>query len=374
MSKHSRIVGGSSAKRVIACPGSVSLVNKMPPKPSSSYADEGTLLHDVMAKLLESDNAKPEDFIGLEYEGIALTQDLIDEKITPALALFDEIVGTEEMAYAVESVVDFGDFLPDVFGSADILGRIGDRAYVIDWKFGVGVPVPAEENYQLMFYAAAAMRTPNTQWVFKNCKEVELVIIQPPNMKRWVTSVERIKRFEGELSAAVGVALKPDAPLTAGDHCRWCAAKPLCPVMTGALDRAVKENLALMPVDKIADYLNQLPTLENFLKELQQLAHGLIEEGQAIPGWKLVNKRATRQWVDEDRASKFMEDNGVIVHELKMKSPAAVEKELKKAKKNLPDDLVVAVSSGSTLAPESDPRPAVVPIGQTLRKALVKFQ
>ncbi len=376
MAQHSRIVGGSTAKRVIACPGSVALVDKMPPKPSSKYADEGTLLHDVIAKVLDSqsDDARPEDYLGMQYEDIILTEDLIERKLHPALARFDELCGAEGMDYAVESVVDFGNFLPDVFGSADVLGRIGDRAYVVDWKFGDGVPVDAEENYQLMFYAAAAMRTKATQWVFKGCTEVELVIIQPPSMKRWVTTVDRIRRFEGELAAAVGVALKPDAPLAAGDHCRWCAAKPLCPVMTGALDRVAKENLDLMPVDQIAHYLDQLPMLENFIKELQQLAHGLMEEGKTIPGWKLVNKRATRQWTDEQKASKFMEDNGVIVHELKIKSPAAVEKELKKAKKELPADLVVAVSSGSTIAPENDPRPAVVQISQTLKKAMAKIQ
>jgi hypothetical protein len=69
-----------------------------------------------------------------------------------------------------------------------------------------------------------------------------------------------------------------------------------------------------------------------------------------------------------------MEDNGIIVHDLKFKSPAAVEKELKKAKMQLPADLVVAVSTGSTLAPESDSRPAVLQIGQTLTKAMSKIQ
>jgi hypothetical protein len=53
--QHSKIVGGSTAKRVIACPGSVALVDTMPPQPSSSYADEGTLLHDTIASVLESE-------------------------------------------------------------------------------------------------------------------------------------------------------------------------------------------------------------------------------------------------------------------------------------------------------------------------------
>lgn len=372
--QHSRIVGGSTAKRVIACPGSVALVDKMPPQPSSSYADEGTLLHDTIADVLDG-KGTAESFLGRQHADAVLTQDLLDDKLHVALAALDAVDPDGAMEYAVESRVGFGELLPDVFGSTDLLGRIGDRAVVLDWKFGNGVAVEVEENAQLMFYAAAAMRTPETQWVFDGAKEVELIIVQPPSVKRWVTSIERIKTFEDQLVRAVKVALKPDAPLATGDHCRWCAAKPVCPLMTGAVDRVVKAKLDTMPVEQIAHYLNQIPMVESFLKDLQQLAHGLIEEGQTVPGWKLVNKRATRSWIDEDKAVAFLTSAGVEAWaEPKPLSPAQAEKALKKAKIALPDDLVVAVSSGSTLAPESDPRPAVVQIGQTLRKALSKVQ
>jgi len=371
--QHSRIVGGSTAKRVINCPGSVALVDKMPPQPSSKYADEGTLLHDTIADVLLH-KGSPASFLGRKYEGVELTQDLIDRKLRVALSALDEIDPDLEMDYEVESQVGFGDLLPDVFGSTDLLGRRGDRAIVLDWKFGDGVPVEAEENPQLLFYAAAAARTPTTAWVFEGAKEIELVIVQPPSVKRWLTTMDRVKAFEDELVRAVKTALKPDAPLAAGDHCRWCAAKPICPVMTGAIDRAAKAKIELMPVDQIAHYLDQIPMIEAFLKDLQQLAHGLIEEGKAIPRWKLVNKRATRQWIDEDKAVAFMTQMGIEPFEEKLLSPAAAEKVLKKAKQNLPDDLVVAVSSGSTLAPEDDPRPSVVPISQTLKKAMAKIQ
>jgi hypothetical protein len=51
-----------------------------------------------------------------------------------------------------------------------------------------------------------------------------------------------------------------------------------------------------------------------------------------------------------------------------------MEKVLKKRKMALADDLVVSVSSGTTMAPESDPRPAVVQIGQQISAALLKLQ
>ena len=372
--QHSKIVGGSTAKRVINCPGSVALVDKMPPKPSSSYADTGTLLHDTIADILDK-GGKASDHLGRKHADIVLTQDLIDDKLLPALAALDEVDPKGELVYAVESRVGFGDLLPDVFGSTDLLGRIGARAIVLDWKFGDGVAVEVEENEQLLFYAAAAMRTPETAWAFKDATEVEMIIVQPPSVKRWVTTIDRVKTFEAQLADAVKVALKPDAPLKAGDHCKWCAAKPVCPIMTGAIDRLVKEKVDALPVAQIAHYMDQLPIIEGFLKDLQQLAHGLIEEGKAIPGWKLVNKRAMRKWIDEDKAVAFLTEAGVDAYEApEPRSPAQAEKELKKAKLKLPADLVVAVSSGSTLAPESDPRPAVLQIGHTLAKAMAKIQ
>jgi hypothetical protein len=374
MPKHSKIVGGSTAKRVIACPGSVALVDTMPPKPSSSYADEGTLLHDTIADVLDK-HLPPDKFLGRTHESITLTEELIDAKLRPALNALDEIDPEGRMEYAVESRVGFGDFLPDVFGSTDLLGRLGDRAVVLDWKFGDGVAVEVEENSQLLFYAAAARRTAETAWAFDGAKEVELIIVQPPFVKRWVTTLDRVDAFEKELAAAVKIAMKPDAPLASGDHCKWCAAKPVCPVMTGAVDRALKVKVDALPMDQIAHYLDQAPLIEAFIKDLQQLAHGLLESGTKVPGWKLVNKRATRQWTNEDKAEAWMEARGIYpLKEPELKSPAQAEKDIKKMKEKLPEDLIVAVSTGSTIAPENDPRPAVLQIGQTLTKAMSKIQ
>jgi hypothetical protein len=372
--QHSRVVGGSTAKRVIACPGSVALVDKMPPQPSSSYADTGTLLHDTIADVLDT-HQPPEAHLGRKHENITLTQELIDAKLAPALAALDEIDPEGRMEYAVESRVGFGDYLPDVFGSTDLLGRIGNRAVVLDWKFGDGVAVGAEENAQLMFYAAAAMRTDATKWVFEGAEEVELIIVQPPSVKRWVTTLDRIKTFEADLKAAVTRAVKPGAPLAAGDHCKWCAAKPVCPVMTGAVDRLLATKLDAIPADQIAHYLDQVPLVEDFIASLQALALQMLTEGKPVGDWKLVPKRATRQWADEDKAVAFLSSVGVEAWaEPKAITPAVADKALKKLKIELPADMVVAVSSGNTLAPGNDPRPAVLQIGHTLKKAMAKIQ
>jgi hypothetical protein len=374
--QHSNIVGGSTAKRVINCPGSVALVQKMPPKPSSEHADRGTLLHNMMEEILVSGDA-PESFIGARYNDQILTQELIDEKIKPAMEALDAIDPDQTMEYEVETRVGFGDLLPGVFGSTDLIGRIGNRALVLDWKFGDGVMVEVEENPQLMFYAAAAMRTPEAQWAFEGATEIEMVIVQPPEVRRWVTTPMRIARFEQELVQAVKQAEKPNAALAVGDHCRWCAAKPICPKMTGAVDRALKVQLDNLDAPKISTYLKNADMLEEWIKDLRALALQMLESGAKLPEYKLVAKRAIRSWSDEEKAKVALFAYGLTeseVMETSVVSPAKAEKALKKRKLGLPEDLVVAISSGNTLASVDDPRPEVMLLGKQLSAALSKLQ
>ena len=374
MAQHSNIVGGSTAKRVIACPGSVALVQKMPPKPSSSYADEGTLLHHVIAAVLET-GKPPEEFLGTFYNGIELTEDRLERKLLPALAALDEIDPDKTMEYDVEKVVGFGDAIPGVFGSADLVGRIGDRGILVDWKFGDGVAVEAEENPQAMFYIAAALHTTATKWAFKDVEAIDVYIVQPPFVKKWTTDLARIKRFEADLILAVRASEQPDAPLATGDHCRWCAAKSVCPLVTGAVARAERTALKTINVDDLAAALDRVELLEGWIKDARELAQTLLENGTEVPGYKLVAKRATRQWVDEYAALGALLNTGAFVtHELtELKSPAQVEKMLKKHKIAMPEGLITAVSSGNTLASADDPRPAVLQVGRQLTAALGKL-
>ena len=368
---HSNIVGGSTARRVINCPASVKLVAKMPPQPSSEHADRGTLLHDAIAKIL--DGAAAESVIGMKYKDQVLTQELYDEKITPALDALNAVDPDGVMEYAVESRVGFGDFLPNVFGSTDLLGRIGKRAIVLDWKFGDGVVVDAVENPQLLFYAAAAMRTDKVSWVFKGVEEIECIIVQPPMVRRWVTTPARVQEFEQELAYAVRLSTWDTAPIQVGGHCKWCAAKPICPLMTGAAERALKVQLAELPIQQISVQLQQADMLESYIKDLRALAFQMLESGSPLPGYKLVAKRGTRQWANEHEVDAWVDVNKIEnAYDTKLKSPAQMEKLV--GKKGLPDELVVTISSGSTLALESDPRPAVLQIGKQLTAALSKLQ
>jgi hypothetical protein len=267
--------------------------------------------------------------------------------------------------------------LEGVFGNADLIGRIGDRAVVLDWKFGDGVMVEAEESEQGLFYAAAALKTSKVQWAFDGATEVEIVIVQPPHVRRWVTTFKRVHEFERELVVAVQAAKRPDAPVVIGDHCRWCTAKPICPQVSGAVDRVTHTALATVDPEALGQALALAERLEDFIADARKLAQARLEKGMPVPGYKLVPKRAVRQWVKPAEVEHQLIALGLprdqVVKE-EIISPAQAEKVLKKSKMALPDDLVVAVSSGNTLAPESDPRPAVVLIGQQLVAALSKIK
>jgi hypothetical protein len=353
----------------------VALVAKMPEQEGSSYANEGSLLHEAIAVVLDT-ACPPEDMVGFEAHGLTLTEDLLDRKLHPALALLCEYDPEKKLEYITEATVDFGDLLPGVFGSSDIVGRLNGRAVILDWKFGDGVMVEAEENMQLMFYAAAAMRTASCQWAFDGVTEVECVIIQPPYIRTWTTTVDRIRKFERQLTRAVASSAIPNAPLNLGDHCRWCTAKPVCPLKSGQLDRARLAAMKEIDVGKLTEYLAAADAVEDFIKSCRALAHDMLEKGVPVPGYKLVAKRATRHWADPTTAKARLLELGLTetdVTKTELLSVAQSEKVLKKHKIELPADMVVAVSSGSTMTVETDPRPPVVQIGKQLAAALSKL-
>jgi len=376
MAAHSLIVGGSSAKRVIACPRSVALSRQVPPQGSSSYADEGTLLHEVMSLILTYGD-EPEDYLGRQFADAEVTQDLIEDKLKPALAALDEIDPQGVMDFMVEIAVSYEPLLPGVFGSADLIGRIGKTAYVLDWKFGSGVMVDAEENYQGLFYAGAAMRTKTAARFFDGCDEIKIVIVQPPNVSIWTTTPARVAEFERELVLAVKKTEMPDALLASGEHCRWCRAKPVCPLMNGDADRALLKQVRELDGETVGAYLAKADLLDGWIKDLRATARTMLEQGQAVPGYKLVPKRAMRQWSDPGAVPAALKDLGLEDHDMfetKLRSPTQTEKVLKLYKLALPDDLVISVSSGTTLAPESDPRPSVDSPTRRLAAALAKVR
>jgi hypothetical protein len=342
---------------VIACPGSVKLVRRAPPQVENAYMAQGTKLHKAVERQIMTGDLNWSDF-----------DDAEEAKIRFALEFIDELDPHE---YDVEVVVRW-DEVAGAFGTVDFIGKRDYRAFVVDWKFGDGVPVEAENNPQLMFYALAALRS--NHWAFRDAASIELVIVQPPYVRRWTTDVPRLLSFEDELRSALRLAELENPPLAVGSHCRFCPAKVMCPKQNGEIDRLVRQRLEALSNEELGRALELADMLESFSKSARDLVQQKLTAGLPVPGWKIVPKIARRQWTNESDAWAALVAAGAPESELKeLRSVAQIEKVLKKHKIALPAEVVTQVSSGDTIAPESDPRPAKVLLGQQMAAALSKL-
>lgn len=369
MSAHSDVVGGSTAGRLMACPASYKLSQGIEKK-SSSFADEGSMLHAAMEEILLREKTR-EEMIGYEneeYPGHVLTDELWDEMIAPALEALDDIACQYgEYDFECEARVKYPD-IDGAFGTADIIGGNDKYSFILDFKFGRGVMVGAERSSQLAFYTQAAIHTPELADLFQFKKPIVQAIIQPafePAMDVYVTNHHEIAEFHDQLLAAWEAAQFEKAPAAVGEHCRFCPAMPICPEQRKGVDLALPKVDQEVEVAELGDLMALCDRLEPWIKAVRKAAHDTLEAGDRVDGWKLVPKRATRRWVSDAEALKKMAGQKLTqddTMEKKVISPAKAEKLFKKKGLDFDkmSDFVIAVSNGNTLAPESDPRPDAI--------------
>lgn len=367
---HSQI-GASSLYRWSRCPGSVKLSENIPSS-TSKYAEEGTKAHDGAAHRIQKGRF-PEEW----SSGIFLAQypDMISAVMTYVNRV-EEIILTDKDSndvVLIEHRFHLKQIHPDAFGTGDavIYKHRSRTLYILDYKHGKGHVVDVKDNPQLKYYALGALLS------LPEIRPTKVVseIIQPrayhedgPIRSEGYAAADLLD-FAMELKGYIAETEKPNAPIIPGDHCHFCPAKPHCPSLHKKSVEAAKQvfspQTAYDPV-KLADTLALLPAIEAWVKGVREFAYSEAEAGRTPPGYKLVPKRATRQFTDikavEQRiAARFQ--SGMIdecYSPRELKSVAQIEKVLgKKDFTAQVGDLVVAVSSGSTLVPESDKRDAL---------------
>lgn len=353
---HSSIVGGSSAARRLACPGSLELERRLPAgfDTSSEAAREGSALHAAMEWLLDTDEPRhARDLLARRFGGYLMTDQLIAEAIIPALTYFGSIVADAE--YEVEVTAPFPG-IEGAFGTTDIVAfPAPHRLIVFDWKFGKGVPVAAGGNPQLLFYAACTLER---YQLWDTVKVVELAICQPRigNSSVWITDVQTVRDFVADLQRA----LRGPPVIEMGAHCKFCPAMALCPAQQAHARRAHDWRVA---AGEISQAMDMVPALEDWINSVKQAAHDALEAGQPIDGYKLVEKRTTRSWaLDESEVIKVLTDAGLDLDTAAPRSVLSVaqaEKALKTIGSEVQKQYVRTSSSGTTVVPEDDKRPAI---------------
>jgi hypothetical protein len=394
MGEHSVTAGGSMMARRLACTKALQLELKLPPgdDEGSEYAREGTAFHEAMVALL-SEGIDPADLTGRFFYDRIITEDDVADCLRPALMALHELMAQfpdETFDIRVEQRVKVRD-IPGAFGTSDIIAVGQTVVLIVDWKFGRGVMVPvlypdAVEgdllNPQLMFYLDGALST--YPKLFRG-KRLVIAIVQPRadgEILDWteVTRAE-VRQYHKGCVAAIEEAFSPHATLNRGEHCRWCKAKQICPAWIGpmlslhALKRLQPTTAAhTMPVATpyglyMAEALAFADQVEPLIAEIRKQAHGFMDQGGLIPGYKLVAKRAYRSWIDPAQAIEALRAMGYADEEIftepELRSPPQVEERGKiagrKPKERLPEEQVQAISSGTTVAFDTDARPPQPP-------------
>jgi len=374
------VLGASSSARWMRCPGSIN-ASKGTPNTSSVYAREGTAAHELGERCLEG-GFNAERFIGeiIEIEGDAFE---VDQGMADAVQVYLDTVRADYAAgdaIFIEHKFNLERFYPGMFGTNDacVYKPKEAKLIVFDYKHGRGVPVEAKRNSQLRYYGLGAA----TAVEGRKLKEIEYVIVQPRcdhpdgGVRRWGEEAFDLLEWSGALVEAAIATEDPDAPLAAGTHCKFCPAAPTCSEMEKAVIEACKADFGdnsgeivlsepqTLDPDDLARVLNKASLIKDWFRRVEEFAHAQALEGNVPTGYKLVPKRASRKWKDEDTALDFLKGYGLDPEDLytsKFKTPAQIEKVVGKDNKGDLVRLIEKVSSGSNLAPDSDPRAPIRP-------------
>ena len=375
-------------KRLRNCPGSLAR-SKVVPNFSSAYADEGTAAHALAYDILEARRKGK-----LEPDTFGHTEEFLEAVHTYVNHVID--LGQQKGAQQVlEHRFDLNSVYPGCFGTADAVTYLpqGKLLVVTDYKHGGGVYVEVEDNDQLKYYALGALLA-FPKWDVMN---VRMEIVQPrftgAELIRSVTvGVDHIRDFANDIKAVCKATEDPHAPLAAGDWCQFCpvAAADACPLLKEerkTLARRIFKDISIQEVnlEELAQNMRWIPVFQKQFEMMKELAYQLATKGQAIPGYKLVDKRPSRDWVDKDEAAiQIYEEFGIKINKLEetFMSPSQVELLPKSArgdatKKEVVDrvaKLVSKTSSGLALVPEYDDRETVKKIeAKTVFTSAVKF-
>jgi hypothetical protein len=372
---HSRF-GGSVAARILRCPASVGLVEKVPEhlRRSSAYAERGTALHAAMARLLGDNPPALGSLVRKRISSYTITADDVENGLRPVLAYADALLDVPRAEFYLEHRVVFP-AIAGAFGTVDLLVHIDNTVHVVDYKFGaLHVPVLYPDgdgdllSPQLMFYGAAARHS--LPEFFAGVKTIVLTIVQPMSIEpdaEMVSSVEvsdaDLDTFIVAFGAACEKALSEAPPLARGKWCRFCPARPICPAHTGPLlelaQFTMPPPLAVGDTTSKEAYLQALADGMSLVDEIKDIRAALhdqtklaLQSGDVVPRYTLSAGRAERSWRDENSAIAALQRLGLARDDLvaqTVRSVKQVELRAKARGLKIPAQLIISHRSGTSL-------------------------
>ena len=241
--------------------------------------------------------------------------------------------------------------------------------HIIDFKYGQGVLVDAEENPQMMLYALGALRLFDSLY---DITEVSMSIYQPrrENVSTWTISVDELNAWaENTLKPKAELAHKGEGEYLPGSWCQFCKAAVKCRARAEEKLQLARFEFAPPPLlsdEEIEDILAKLDDLTKWASEIQAYAQdAAVNHGKVWRGFKLVATRTNRRYTDEEAVIQAAKEAGYA--DIFKKSLITItEMERLMGKKNFTailGSLVEKPQGRPTLVPDSDKRPALTNTG-----------
>lgn len=371
------LLSASGASRWINCPPSARLTEHIPDT-RSEYANEGTAAHEFSEILLRRslypcNSAERKRFAGAlqmfmstnPYYGAEMENairdyvDVVNERFMEAKARSSDAV------VLLEERLDYSEWVPDGYGTGDVVLISDGVLEIIDLKYGKGVPVSAVGNSQMRLYALGAWSAYSYLY---DIQEIRMTIVQPR-----LDSVSTDSLQVDELLEWADTVVKPAAALAdagegefkSGDHCRWCKVKANCRARADENMNAISHEFkdpALMDNEEIGSILYITEQLKAWAKDVEEYAFAQAKAGNKIPQWKLVEGRSNRVITDKAAARLALEASGLEAEKYLKPQELLGIGDLEKyfGKKELAAllaGLIIKPPGKPVLVPESDKRP-----------------
>ena len=265
----------------------------------------------------------------------------------------------------IEQHVDFSEYVPDGYGTADCVIVSDDRLHIIDFKYGMGVLVDATDNPQMKCYALGALAIYDSLY---DIKEVSMSIFQPrrENVSTWTITVDELKTWAEEvLKPKAEMAMNGEGEFCPGEWCTFCRAAVRCRARAEEKLKLAQEEFKLPPLltdSEIEEVLTIIPDLTKWANEIMAYAtESAVNHGKQWNGFKVVEGRSVRKYKDVSAVAEAAKEAGykdiyrqsliTLTEMQKLMGKATFEKVL--------GDLIYKPPGKPTLVPDSDKRPAI---------------
>lgn len=361
MRKHA-ILSASGAHRWMNCTPSARLELEFDDS-SGEAAAEGTAAHALsehkLRKALKMESKRPVS----PYDSEEM-ENYTDGYVDFVLEVIDQVVQVcSDPLILIEQRLDFSKYVPDGFGTGDCI-IIADKVLnIIDFKYGQGVLVSAEDNPQMKLYALGALD------LFDGIYDIEMVsmtIYQPrrENVSTSTVSKESLYQWAEEvLKPKAELAFAGDGIYCPGEWCQFCRAAVKCRARAEAKMKLARFEFALPPLltdEEITDILSSISDLTSWANEIIAYAtDAAVNHGKKWPGFKVVEGRSNRKYKDEEAVAEAAKNAGYQdIYRKSLITITEMEKLMGKSKFNeVLGGLVMKPPGKPTLVPISDKRP-----------------